>query len=420
MANLKLNNNQGNNSQAVPKIKLGGGQQKQEAPNVAPVVDTPQENNIPEDTYQQPNNVDSGMPDFSQFMPEPEPVQVPPTPVNIPISDSKMSSDYEDEDDEEVDDADLSPKELRKKQKLEARKNKNKNRKQKDKSAVKDKKSKGKKEKNKPQTPEEAYAAYKRRKIIVIVGFVLIVVGLITFGTYNTFFKHTLTAGEAAVATNTFNNQTQAQQWDSGVQGYLQANLKSLLEKDTTLGSGINDFSVSNISIEKNEQLSNDIILSFFSADITAGGNTDRIFMTLPLSIEDGEFKLAGRINMTTRKNYTDNIEEVKANPYLDFDSDINDEASAELLTTLDNFLNTGYNAKKEVSDFYTDAYPLNFEGTYNGIITCNVYEEPNALGYNAYATYDVVLPNGLYYTNCIYMEVAKNSSGRYDILRLL
>lgn len=409
MANLKINNG-GNQGVQQPKIKIGGqkveNKVSQQTQDFKPVTQPAPEIESEDDIFSnlpmnQPNQQDFGIPK-------------PTEPINIPHSDSVISSNYEDEDDEEVDESTLSPKELRQKQKLDKKKKTKKS-----KGSKTTKSNKKNKDDKKPQTPEEAYSAYKRRKVLVIVLFALIVLGLLTFGTYNTFFKHTLTANEAATATNRYNNQTQAQQWDTGVEGYLQANLYSLLSKDMTIDSQ-KDFTVSNIAIEKNEQLSNNIILTFFSADITCNGVTDRVFMTLPLSIEDNTFKLAGRINMTTRQRYSSDTEEIKENPFLDFNGDVLSDESKELETTLDNFLNTGYNAKKDVSDFYNDDFKLEFNGTYDGIVSCNVYDEPNALGYNAFATYDVTLPSGITYTNCIYMEVEKNSSGKYNIVRLL
>jgi hypothetical protein len=270
-------------------------------------------------------------------------------------------------------------------------------------------------------TPEESYKHYMRRKVIVIVTFVLLVIALIFFGTYNTFFKHTLTAGEAATAANQYNNQTQAQQWDSGVNGYLQTNLYTLLKEDASFTSEVTGFTVDNITVEKNEQLSNDIILTFFSADITAGGTTNRVFMTLPLSVENDTFQLAGRVNMTLRHSYSADSTTQADNPLLSFDGiDKLGDESKEFKTTVENFFTLGYNSKSDISDIYTGSYELDFEGTFTGVSSCEVYADNNALGFNAYVTYEIQLSNGLRYTNCSYMEIEKNSSGKYNIKRIL
>lgn len=287
--------------------------------------------------------------------------------------------------------------------------------------SVKDKKNKKKKD-DEPLDADKAYSKFRTKKIVVYICFIIAIIALLFFGVYNTFFKHTLTAKEAAVYTNRYNNQTIVQQWDTGVEGYLQANLYTLMKSKYDVSNSVDkDFKVSNIAVEKNQQITGDMLITFFSADVTIKDETNRVFCTLPLSVKDGTFNLAGELQFCTWEPYSADVVTVVENPTLDFNDDTrNKEASEALKPTISNFFELGYNLKQDISDIYKGDHKLEFKGKFIELKSCSVYDEPNEMGYNAEVSYIVQLDNGAGYLNHCYMQIEKNSSGSYIIKGIL
>lgn len=276
-----------------------------------------------------------------------------------------------------------------------------------------------KKKDNSPQTVEARYKAYTIRKYVTIGCLVLITLALIFFGVFNTFFKHTLTEVEAASYTNKLNGQTQVQKWDTGVQGYLQSNLQTILSSNASL-SNSKEFTVGNISVEQNLQVSSDSLISFFSADIEVAGQTNRVFFELPLKIVDNKFTQAGALSMTFREPYASDNSTISENEFLDFgEIKIDEEESKAFENVLENFLTLGYNEKQDISNFYKGESPLDFNGKFTGIVKCEVYEESNQLGYNTIAVYNIELPNGFKYKTTNLMKIEKQGSS-YIITKIL
>lgn len=291
----------------------------------------------------------------------------------------------------------------------------------------KKKKNKKSKDKNKkidtdePLDINKAYKSYRKRRIIVFITFILLAVFIVGFGAFNVFFKHQLTPQEAAEYTNQMNNQAISQQWDSGVQSFLQRNIKDIMKNSFQTTSTAKDFDVSNISVEKNQPFGDDIFLTFFSCDITASGKTERVFCNIFISVKDGKYKAISGINMTTRKPYSSDSEIADKNELLDFrDDTLNQEQTKAFQPVLENFLTLGYNSKQDVSNIYKGKSELQFNGTFKSIDKVGVYDKPDKLGYNAYAIYTVELESGVSYQNKCYMKINKNSSGSYVIDMIL
>ena len=285
----------------------------------------------------------------------------------------------------------------------------------------KEKKKKVKKSEENLTKAEIAYKHYIKRKIFAFSLFILTTVVLIGYGTYTTFFKHSTTVEEAAAFTNHYNNQNQAQQWDSGVQSFLQANLKSMLDKKFSNSGDIKSYSVTNISVERNQPYGANSFLTFFSADITAGKKTKRCFFNIFIGTKEGKFVAMSEPNLTPREPYTSNGEVAKENSFMDFpETEPNQKDSADFKVALTNFFELGYNAKQNVTSIYKGKTVLNFTGRFKGIESCEVFNTPNKLGFNARAKYLIELPNGVQYNTTTYFKTEKDKSGNYIITQIL
>lgn len=369
------------------KIKINAPQNTSQlklSPKPAPEPEEiiPEQQYEPEPQYTEPQYEPEPIPE-----PEPEPIQRTET---FPVP------DIEPEEKEEIPD----------KRKKKHKKNKKHKKKQKD---------------GKPLTVEQEYRNYKARKVGVYICMVTLTVFIIAFGIFNIFFRHTLTAEEAATYTNAVNNQGTSQSWDSGVQSFLQRNLKTLMKANFQSDGIVKDFSVSNISVEKNQPFGNNIFLTYFSADVTANSKVAREYGCIFISVADNKFKALSGVNYTTRQPYSFDGTVEETNPLMELaNEDIDQKASNEFKITLENFLTLGYNSKKDVSDIYKGKTPLVFEGEFKSIEKCLVYKVPNKLGYNVKAVYTIKMPNGIEYRNTSYMKIEKNSSDSYVIDMIL
>lgn len=279
---------------------------------------------------------------------------------------------------------------------------------------------------------EKQYRAYKVRKVGMFWGIVLALVLIVGFAVYNTFFKHTLSASEAVQATLSSTHQgMNSAQWNTGVQGFLQRNLKDLLAKYFKSTGQSKSFEVDNIAIELNQAQGNSLFLCFFSADLTSNGETVRTYFTLPLITKGDGFYVAGDLLFSEKQPFSANglditQEKSKDDPdtvktYLQFEDNTRDDnASKDFESTATNFFTLGYNdARHDVSDIYKGEAKLNFQGHFENIVNCSVYSKANGMGLNAYVEYNITLSNGLCFTNHAYMQIEKNSAGSYNILKI-
>lgn len=279
------------------------------------------------------------------------------------------------------------------------------------------------------QYMQQQYKAYRTRKVAVFWTLIIGTGLLVLFGIFNTFFQEKYTDANAVNAFITTFNQTQSQQWDSGVQGFLQRNMKDLLQKYFKTSGTVKKFEVNNISVEYNMPKGKELFMCFFSADVAAlGGETTRVYFTLPvLALSDG-FHVGGDLLISEKKPYggngidiTDETPEDKAQRYLWFDDQkLDDKAGDAFESTARNFFTLGYNdPRHDVSDIYKGEGQLEFNGHFENIVDCKVYSEPNKLGFNAYVEYYITLPNGVAIDNHAYMRIEQNSAGSYNILQI-
>ena len=292
--------------------------------------------------------------------------------------------------------------------------------------AKKDKTKKNKKGKGEddevPESIDAAYKSYRVRKIVVLATVIAFLLALIIFGTYSTFFKHDLTAYEAAVYTNAYNGQATSQQWDSGVQSFLEANLYEMLTTNFSSSGDVKEFTVDNISVERNIAYGDTMFLTFFSADIETNGSSERVFMSIWISVENSTYEAASSVTISSRAAYSSYDGTTVDNSYLEFDdSELNSEDSTSFQSALNNFLTLGYNTGGDTSQIYVGESELDFSGaTYIQIDSCSVYDTENNLGFNAVATYKLELDNGVQFTTTSYFDISLSSSGAWVINRIL
>lgn len=385
MPNIRIGGQPGNSGQ-IGKISI-----KTSSDDTSSNVVSNDEPDTTEDTDTMPDISDMGMPDVGAAIP---PKQVIP-------------AEHDNKDDDSVDKSDMSPSELKRYNK---QKSKGKNKKRKNTSGP-----------NEPLDMNKAYAEYRKRKIIVFAMMILFVVVIIGLGIFNVFFKHQLTQDEAATYTNSVNNQSLAQGWDSGIQSFLQKNLPTLMKKSFQSTATNKDFSVDNISVEKNQPFGDTTFLTFFSCDVTSNGTTERVFCNIFIDTSGGKYKATSNVNISTRESYSSDAEISDKNEYLDFTGiDVDTEATKEFTQTLENFLTLGYNTKQDVSDIYKGSAALSFSGTFKSLDKVSVYESADEMGFNAVALYTIELKSGLTYQDKMYMKIEKNSSGSYVIDMIL
>lgn len=334
-------------------------------------------------------------------MPTPEPQIDIPGPIQAPPQ--YIPPAYSEEDTVEDDEEEDNKKRGKGKKRKKAKKSK-----------------KGKKSNDDEQvTIDQAYKKFRAKKALVGTVIIIASLCLIGFGVYATFFQHRLTASEATSYTNAYNMQTQAQQWDTGVQGYLQANVPTLLKKSFNMSdSTVKDFTVDNISIEKNKQLDDMTIQTNFSCDIITGSEVSRIFCSMTLTVENGKFQRAGELEILSKEPYSSDGDTVVESKYYSFEGidKASEDETSKLKATVDNFFQLGYNLKQDVSDIYQGEATLSFEGKYIGLTSCTLYKSTNQIGFNAFIKYKIQTTSGAAFETSAYLYVEKSSSGAYII----
>lgn len=203
------------------------------------------------------------------------------------------------------------------------------------------------------------------------------------------------------------------------MEGYLQANCKELFEKQFKSSGPIKKFELSNLAVERNQPSGNSLFITFFSVDVTAvGGETTRVYCTLPIKTTDTGFEAAGDLIISEKKPFSGKGTEVSEDERLKFNErERDDNQSKEFKSTVTNFFTLGYNNKADVSDIYKGDKELKFEGHFEDVTECNIYKEKNQIGANAFVKYNIVLPNGMHMANRAYMTVEKNNVGTYNIM---
>ena len=285
----------------------------------------------------------------------------------------------------------------------------------------------------------------KRNKIIVTTLFIFFSLALLTFGTYNTFFKQPLTVGEV----KTIAQQTVPTNYDqSGIFGYLYNNMDILLSNYLAKGGeGVESYTIEKdtLRVVKVNPTSNTYAQVDFEIDIkvkapdseTKDKEGNKVKVTGETTYKTYKFSLilgrgqnpqegapknqkiyycASKIRLIS--NDTDEILVSSLDPKLAFVDEFGEE-----LDTID--ANTSAKIQNEVETIFMNLYSgrdvslqftpnKNFKSTtdkFKGITSFSMFEKPNAYGFNSYVEYSVETEQGLTYKNSAYLTIEQDGT---------
>ena len=279
----------------------------------------------------------------------------------------------------------------------------------------------------------------KRNKIIVICVFSLLCISLLVFGTYNTFFKKTITMDDVVgVVTSraTFDS--------SGVEGFLYERIDSEIYSYFRSSETVKEFKFdkNSLRIDKIMPINNETALIYFSGDmyITEVDIKERDKEGKEIIIPGQEYKESYTfytIIMSNGSNYafgsklgliestvilssnTDNT----TSAFLSFEGVPADDDAVMITkrTKVERILSDIYQDKTVGSDFEsTNALKFKKDhAEFKGITQFISYTGTNPLGFNAYCEYKVQTQTGLQITKVAYITLEPNGQS-YKITKFL
>ena len=276
-------------------------------------------------------------------------------------------------------------------------------------------KSKGKKSKKEAfnemnEIEQKIHKEYRAMKIRrwTFSGFILIgALVLITFGTYNTFFKKPVSPAQIAANTNNINRTTAFP--SDGIDGYLRSHIKDLLKPTIQQGDGVSGYDVDpdKFYITYIYKQSDSIAQVYFTASVKTqlGEKEHNFIIPIFFNWNNLSYHPAGNPAITTVNPKNSN--EVQDNPITSFgDSElINADESAKAQTFVNNFYIMVFNQKADVTPYYKGKANLGDEDAhFESITEFKYYQKPNAFGVNSQVTYQLSTKEGLFYTVTSYL----------------
>lgn len=263
---------------------------------------------------------------------------------------------------------------------------------------------------------EESKKKYRKimlKKSVLYGLTLLMILFIVAFGMYKTFFKHEFTGEEIAILSNYYNNQTNFPK--DGVQGFLTTNIEKIFGEKLSYDSSIDKCIVSNPIVTRINPKSDDIANVYFTTTITSNIDMINVNCVLPISWDSKESKYyaSGEVIFTPNETSNSNSD-IKENPLLSFkdlqkDTDENIE-SAKIF--VNNFFTMLYSGQ-DISPYYKSDVKLDVKAgdfDYGEINEFELYTETNKNGYNAKAKIKLTMPNGVSYITDKYMIVEKSN----------
>lgn len=297
----------------------------------------------------------------------------------------------------------------------------------------------------------------KRNRFIVTVVAIIFLLSMITFGTYNTFFKSTLSQDDVSkivqAETETFNI--------NGVEGFLHESIESVFAERADTAEISQELETCNIDpnsvrVTRILPLDTETAVVYFNANLNlkmkdgtkedgsgemvpyTGATTYNkyqfraIITYKPNKVkEDGTpydnsyriYRYASDISMSPivwndNYKYEDADEETV---YLSFE-DIEEEEpnkTAVIQTKVDRIFSDLYEGKNASADF-SGGKKFNKTDEYLGISEFKLYTQKNPLGYNAVCTYTVKSTDKITYSNTVYLAIEANGSNNWKITSIL
>ena len=288
---------------------------------------------------------------------------------------------------------------------------------------------------------------YKRNRILLILLFILFFIGMLVFGTYNTFFKQTLDENQITEIIN----KRMTTFYTYGVEGFLHnsvgpyfENNASIINSEEEEGKGIEKFELdpNSVRVTRIGIIAPDAAIVYFNANVTVklqDGYKDDHGKRVPyvgetfyneyqfrvvLGYHDNAYSYESALEIQPqllKDNY--NFEEIEESQYLDFEKleieELDDDDQVEAIKIkVDRILADLYAGKDTGSDSDTNKFNTNDE--YLGITEFKYYTKDNALGYNAYCEYQIRTIDKLTYTNAVYMKISPNGKNSWKIEKFL
>lgn len=260
------------------------------------------------------------------------------------------------------------------------------------------------------------YKKLKLKKTIVLVTIIISLLSLVSFGVYNTFFRHEYTIDEIAYFSNVGNGRTNFPTY--GLQGYLEVNADKFLKDKLSIDKSVKSVKIKNPIITKVLLKSDQLANVYFYIDFETNNGVNRVKCMLPIAFTGNQYSPAGEILFIITKSPIENVDPVD-NPFLSF-GDI--PAASEELTnssksSVDNFFRAFYSGQP-IDPIYKGKISLDSSLVqidskqaagkiyYIGIDSWELYTGTNANGYNAKAVITLELPNGIIYKTVKYVLI--------------
>lgn len=274
----------------------------------------------------------------------------------------------------------------------------------------------------------------KRDKLLVITSLIVVVLSLIVFGTYNTFFKAMPTEDDmkAVIATNVRQFPV------SGLDGFIRNNFNTWYKEQSSIKSDtiervtpqLNTFSIDNVV-----QTSSFLARVYFSMDITVKEKdvkendvvttgkttTQRYNFFIPIEYysktdDSGRVLALGyRPVSNMAMNFLERIDTEKVTESDSLKFNLEEKQSESIINSakikVDKTLSDLYAGKDTSQDFLTN-YKFNaLDVKYENIVSFEFYKQANELGYNAKVIYNVTTKEGVSYKITSYLALRQNGS---------
>lgn len=260
------------------------------------------------------------------------------------------------------------------------------------------------------------YKDLKIKKIIFLLIMAVIIIALLVFGTYNTFFKHEKTAAEITAEVNKYNQESGFP--DQGVLGFIKQNVNIWVSEltyfDENNGAVTKEVDINSVFLTAITKKSSTIANVFFQATIVTdkGPTTHNFYIPVQFDWDKFAYYPAGQLELAMRGIENGSKVQEGSNKISSFEGIEKDKTNTENAQKfVTDFLDAVYNSPNQSLDTrYKGNYKLgDVNISYKRLLSFTLYQDYNLMGYNAVAEYEVSTSNGLVYKNITYFNLVKS-----------
>lgn len=260
---------------------------------------------------------------------------------------------------------------------------------------------------------EKTQKRYKNlflKKMILYVSIILVLLSIVLFGAYKTFFEHKYTGKEIAILANYYNGKTNFP--ENGIQGYLESNMDKLLKEKLSIDSKVTEMSIGRPIVTKINAKNNNLANVYFYTTVNSNIGETTVNCVLPISWDDKNqtYTPAGSVMFTPNKSTNSNVKETE-NSLLSF-SEIAKEDTEKIessKTFVNNFFTMLYSGQ-DVTPYYKGDSKLEVSNLkYDGMTEYMLYKDTNGNGYNTSVKITLVMDNGISYVTQKYLTIEKS-----------